>query len=154
MFLGGDCAHHGSEFRPTEYLPLPDNITPSPLPKLYPNICPGSLFASVHRFNDESTTVAAHQTAAMTHPFCTPTDVAAHNGAEARESVDHMSEFDVHENVLVMIAHDNTMLDLVEFFPRSANDWQKKGWKERGLWKFLGDFTEAVRDQAEDQLKA
>ena len=147
IFLGGDCAHHGSEWRPTEYLPLPGDIKPSPLPALCPSICPGSLFTTIHRFHDESAVSPEDDTAAMTHPFCTPIDDAAYNGAEARESVEHMSEFDAHENILVMIAHDNTMLDVVDFFPCLANDWKKKGWKENGHWKFLGDFHEVVKEK-------
>lgn len=31
IFMGGDIAHHGGEFRPTEYLPIPENIVPNPL---------------------------------------------------------------------------------------------------------------------------
>ena len=147
MFLGGDCAHHGSEWRPTEYLPLPRDIQPSPLPALCPNVCPGSLFTSIHRFHDESAASPEDDTAAMSHPFCTPVDDVAYNGAEARESVEHMSEFDAHENILVMIAHDNTMLDVVDVFPCLANDWKKKGWKEKGHWKFLGDFHEVVKEK-------
>ena len=150
MFLGGDCAHHGAEWRPTEYLPLPDEIKPSPLSAYSPNVCPGSLFTSIHRFHDESASSPEHDVAAMTHPFCTPSDEGAYNGAEARESVDHMSEFDAHENILVVIAHDNTLLDIVDFFPHSANDWKDKGWREKGLWEFLGDFHEAVKEQVEE----
>ena len=87
----------------------------------------------------------------MTHPFCTPIDDAAYNGAEARESVEHMSEFDAHEDILVMIAHDNTMLEVVDFFPSLANDWKKRGWKEKGLWEFLGDFHEVVKENLKDK---
>ena len=150
ILLGGDCAHHGSEWRPTEYLPLPDEIRPSPLPSLYPGVCPGSLFTTIHRFHDESAASPEDDIAAWTHPFCTPAEEAAYNVAEARDSVEHMSDFEAHENVLVMIAHDSTMLGVVEFYPRSANDWMKKGWKEKGLWKFLGDFHEAIEVDAED----
>ena len=60
-----------------------------------------------------------------------------------------MCEFDAQENILVMIAHDNTMLDVVDFFPHSANDWKSKGWREKGLWKFLRDFHEAVKEMVD-----
>ena len=77
MFLGGDCAHHGSEWRPTEYLPLPADIQSSPLPAFHPTVCPGSLFTSGHRFHDQGAAAPEHDAAAMTHPFCTPADDAA-----------------------------------------------------------------------------
>ena len=58
-----------------------------------------------------------------------------------------MGEFDAHENVLTMIAHDDTMVNVVGTFPNtSANDWKKKGCEGegyveilRGLWGGGGD---------------
>lgn len=151
IFLGGDCAHHASEWRPTQHLPLPDDIKPSPLPALHPGTCPGSVFNSIHRFHHEEVASLEQDIDAMTHPFCTPTDQASYNGAEARESVDHMSEFDAHDNILVLIAHDTSMLNIVDFFPHgTANDWKQKGWREKGLWRFLSDFSDAVKEKVED----
>jgi hypothetical protein len=43
-----------------------------------------------------------------------------------------------------MIAHDHTLLDVVDFFPKEANDWKAKGWKEEGRWRFLKGFRKAV----------
>ena len=31
IYMGGDIAHHGGEFRPTEYLPIPEKIVPNPM---------------------------------------------------------------------------------------------------------------------------
>lgn len=132
ILLGGDCAHHGAEWRPTEYLPLPDEIKPSPLRAIHPNVCPGALFTPIHRFHHEGTYSSECDRDASTHPFFTVRDESSHNGVEARESVEHMSDFDAHDNILTMIAHDNTMLDVVDVFPKaSANDWKKKGWRRR-----------------------
>lgn len=56
-----------------------------------------------------------------------------------------MSDFHAYEDILTMIAQDNTLLDAVDFFPKlSANDWKKKGWREQSMWQFLRDFHEAV----------
>jgi hypothetical protein len=52
IFMGGDACHHGGEYRPTDYLPLPKNITPSPIK--VKTVCPGYLFEKVHR--DKSST--------------------------------------------------------------------------------------------------
>ena len=51
MILGGDIAHHGGEFRPTKWLPLPQNIQPNPLEAPYstnPPVCPGEVFEALH----------------------------------------------------------------------------------------------------------
>ena len=48
-----------------------------------------------------------------------------------------------------MLVHDDTMLDIVDKFSNdTANDWKKKGWREKGMWRFLGDFAEAVEEKA------
>ena len=70
---------------------------------------------------------------------------AAHDVKAAMESVAKMGEFDAHENILCMIAHDDTMVNVVGTFPNTlANDWKSKGWREKGMWKFLADVGEAV----------
>ena len=151
MFLGGDCADHGSEWRPTQYVSLPKDIRPSPLPVLYPETCPGSAFASIHRFRREGVS-PEDDIDALTHPFCFPIEEASYNVEEARQSVEYLSEFDAHEDILVMIAHDSSMLEVVDFFPEgTANAWKQKGWREKGMWRFLADFTVAVKEQIESE---
>lgn len=60
-----------------------------------------------------------------------------------------LGEFDGWENVLTVLAHDDTLVDVVGFFPESrANGWKKEGWRERGLWRFLGDLSRAVEAEA------
>ena len=43
-----------------------------------------------------------------------------------------------------MIAHDYSLLNVVNFFPKEANYWKAKRWKEEGWWRFLEDFQKAV----------
>lgn len=63
----------------------------------------------------------------------------------AQDSIDKMEDFDAHDNVFTIFAHDQTLLDVVGVFPETrANDWKEKGWREKGLWGFLKDFKEAV----------
>lgn len=149
IFLGGDCAHHGGEFRPTPYLPLPDSLSPSPLPRTHHpgNVCPGALFADIHRSSSCSTT----------EPFFLAAENAAHDVAAARDSIAKMAEFDAHGNILTILAHDHTMLDVVgaTTFPGTrANGWKERGWREEGLWRFLGDFAEAVGETGEEEAAA
>ena len=146
IFLGGDCAHHGGEFRPTPYLPLPEHLSPSPMPRSHPGICPGALFADIHRLH--------HSPSSSTEPFLLINEDAAHNVGAARDSVRKMGAFDAHENILTMIAHDDTMVNVVGTFPdRLANDWKSQGWRQKGMWKFLKDFGEGV-DANEGDLSA
>ncbi|KAF6224474.1 hypothetical protein HO133_011051 [Letharia lupina] len=140
ILLGGDCAHHGGEYRPTQYLPLPETLSPSPIPRTHPGICPGAVFADIHHLHPSSSS--------STEPFLLASEDAAHDIKAARDSVVKLGDFDAHENILTMIAHDDTMINVVGTFPNTlANDWKSKGWREKGMWKFLGDFAEAVEEK-------
>jgi hypothetical protein len=129
---GGDIAHHGGEFRPTKYLPLPDEITPNPLVPPYTSkapVCPGAIFE------------ALHPKKSTTEPFYTPVlEGIHHNGAQAKETIDQLAEFDAHYDIFVNVAHDDSLYDVVEFYPKTANGWTEKGWKKEGMWRFLRDF--------------
>lgn len=138
IFMGGDIAHHGAEFRPTQYLPLPENIQPNPLVAPFTrqaSVCPGAIFEQIHP--QKSSTV----------PFCKLTSKGVHKDAEeGQESIDKMKEFDAQDNIFVNIAHDTSLYDVIELYPKTANGWNKKGWKQEGRWRFLKDFD--TGDQA------
>ena len=61
-----------------------------------------------------------------------------------------IAEFDASEQVLVLIAHDHTMLSIFKgeedgdigwFFPKRPLDkWREAGLKSKGKWLFLEDF--------------
>ena len=49
--------------------------------------------------------------------------------------------FDADENVLVCIAHDGGLLDVLDWYPRgSINQWKEKGWKGRARWGFVNEL--------------
>jgi glyoxylase-like metal-dependent hydrolase (beta-lactamase superfamily II) len=133
MFLGGDIAHHAGEFRPTEYLPLPDSISPSPLQPPFTaqaTFCPGEIFETIH------------PSKSRTKPYFTPSaEHALHLDIdETKRSVEKLTEFDAYENVFSVIAHDQSLFDVVDFYPKPANEWKAKGWAKEGQWRFLSDF--------------
>ena len=137
--MGGDVCHHGGEFRPTEYLPLPREIKPNPLDKHSSQPCPGSIFEALHRNKK------------VDEPFLEITNPkdgtgVSHNYKGAVESIRKVEDFDGNDDVFTVVAHDNSLLDVVEFFPIKANEWKEKGWAEKGRWIFLGDFKEAVQE--------
>lgn len=131
IFLAGDASHHAAEFRPTEYLPLP---------ALVPANGTGEDFRSVH----------AEQSAVK--PFYNVTAGFAHSKELADWTIAGLGEFDCQENVLLLTAHDEHILDEqagMEFFPAPLNDWLEKGLAERVKWLFLRDFEGALRRREE-----
>ncbi|KAL2355243.1 beta-lactamase-like protein [Cryomyces antarcticus] len=135
VLMGGDACHHGGEFRPTEYLPLPISISPSPIPKLHKGFCFGALFQQVQP--DRKADV----------PFYHIAEGFAHDKKVATWSIHGVEEFDAADNVLVAIAHDDTLLDVLDFYPKTLNHWREKDLSNKVRWTFLRDFAEAVEEQ-------
>lgn len=132
VFMGGDCAHFGGEWRPSEYLPLPTSISPSPIPKFRSGGCPGELLLKIHPKHS------------ATEPFYVVSSAISHDVAEATRSIHKMEEFDAADNVFVIVAHDESLLDELDFFPKTINDWAKKDMAVKSRWLFVKDFAKAV----------
>lgn len=133
IFMAGDASHHGGEFRPSEYLPLPDSISPHPLEAYSASPCPGAIFEHILRGGDK------------TKPFYTAVNGSVHlDGNEVERTIEKMQEADAHDKVLVVLAHDHTLLPILDFFPKYANDFASKDWVSKGRWAFLKDFKEAL----------
>lgn len=132
LLLGGDIAHHCGEFRPTPYTPLPDLISPTPLRHTL-SACPGSIFLAIHRKKDR------HE------PFFDPVggDGWHHDAREAMDSIQKLMEADAYDNIFPVMAHDMSLGDVVDLYPKPANGWMAKGWKEKSRWRFLNSFTPA-----------
>lgn len=140
MLLGGDVAHHGGEFRPTPYLSLPSTLDPSPIPGIHPGVCPGDVMAQQHRLHPGE--------GSWTQPFLLPSGNAAHDLGKALESIETVEKFDGHPEVFTCLAHDNSLVGVVGCFPdETANGWREKGWKEKVLWRWLGDFYGGVNKE-------
>jgi len=138
IFMGGDACHHGGEFRPSQFLPLPDSFSPNPLDLKSKNPCPGTLFEDLLPHRDK------------TKPFYKIARLedgkgVAHDVDEAEVTIEKVIEADAQDEVLVVMAHDDSLLDVVDFFPKYANDFVEKGWVEKGRWLFLKDFADGVK---------
>ncbi|XXG93820.1 hypothetical protein Hte_000069 [Hypoxylon texense] len=138
VLMGGDAVHHDGELRPSHWLPLPDAILPHPFQPQSAQPCPGELFDKILRAGKEE-------------PFYVPSSskkVGGHvvhfDSDEAAETIRKLQEIDAHENILVVPAHDQYLLNVVDFFPKRANDFAKKGWVKQARWAFLADFAKAV----------
>lgn len=133
VFMGGDACHHGGECRPTDYLPLPKELNPSPLKRRAP-VCPGHILEEIH----------PHKSA--TKPFYYVTSLLSHDKEVADWTIDGLGEFDCQDNVLLLLAHDDAVVDppQFDFYPSPMNDWHEKGIAKKVRWLFLGDFEGAV----------
>lgn len=132
ILMGADCAHHAGEFRPSPYLPLPSTFP---------------THHKLHRSLHPSASNSASDPPRI--PFYSPTDPGiSHDIHKAKESVEKLQEADAQDQVLVVIAHDASLLDIVDFYPKGANEWSEKGWKEKGRWAFLKGFDDAAQKAA------
>lgn len=68
----------------------------------------------------------------------------AHNPRECRVTIRKVMETDADEKVLVVMAHDDSLLDVLDFFPKYLDGFVGKGWAEQARWGFLKDFRAAV----------
>lgn len=134
VFMAGDASHHAGEFRPTEYLPLPEEIALS-AGKNQTQKYSGSEFQHIHP--EES----------ATKPFYNVTASFAHDKALADWTIEGLGEFDCQENVLLLTAHDEHVIEPssgFQLFPATLNDWYDRGLGRKVKWLFLRDFVEAV----------
>lgn len=132
IFMAGDASHHAGEFRPTEYLPLPKEVKTS-------SVHSGAEFQDVHW--DKS----------ATKPFYNVTASFAHDKELADWTIAGLGEFDCQENVLLLTAHDEHVIEpepVINLFPESLNDWHKKGVSRDISFSFLKDFEQAISAKA------
>jgi hypothetical protein len=111
-----------------------------------PDPCPGHLFEALHA------DACATKLLVNINPGKSS---MTYNVAEAVSTLRKVQEVDIDDRVFVMIAHDYSLLDAVNFFPKEPNHRKAKGWKEEGRWRFSKDFQKAVdliREKAEGEL--
>ena len=87
-----------------------------------------------------------HPEKSATKPFYRAADGFNECPELADWSIEGIKEFDADERVLSVIAHDATLLPVIDFFPKPANGWREKGWRKAGHWRFLGDFVQGLKD--------
>ncbi|KAF1982401.1 Metallo-hydrolase/oxidoreductase [Aulographum hederae CBS 113979] len=139
MLMGGDIGHHASQWRPSEYLPLPTELSPSPLGpearfNIRFNVCPGELFVEhVHPENSS------------TKPFYRMQPRLHYDQEMAQDALKRMEAFDADERILVIAAHDRSFSHILEDWPKNANEWHLAEWKQKSRWRFLRDFSNSLK---------
>ena len=130
--MAADSVHLGGEFRPTNATPLPDYID---VAGLKPQPCPREELLRHHPKNS------------ATSPFLGLDPSFPADLAKAERTITHIQNFDADDRVFVVFAHDTSIFNIVDFFPRTANDWKKRGWKEKGRWTYLPHLQKVAHDQ-------
>lgn len=136
----GDLAHSPTMFRPTELLPLPRELQPSPFGTESPlnirrDICLGALFTDyVHPDHSNHT------------PFRRIKDGLPYDTEKARDAVKALQQFDADDKIMVILAHDSTLLPYLRFWPHEANGWHGANWKDLSRWEFLKQLTDTVKE--------
>lgn len=136
VMLGGDMCHHAGELRPNPSLPLPESVQLESLSKVFSGgVCPGAELESLQTSRGRK----------VDEPFFDPAQ-----GLSIEESIRTLQKTyvpDAQDNVLFIFAHDQKIHGVVDFFPKTANDWKVKGWKSKLTWRFLEDFAVALEER-------
>lgn len=140
--MGGDLGHHASQWRPNELINIPKELIPSPFGpdskfNVRKNICPGEIFIE-----------HAHPSHSNAEPFTRIRAGHPYNVEQSRDALKATEALDADDDILVIMAHDWTLLNVLDYFPKSANRWHEAGWKERSRWEFLKDFVKVVETNA------
>ena len=137
VLLAADACHHMGQLRPSHYLPLPDTISPGLLEANPKSPDPqGKL--SITELKKLLPQSEDNQS------FYGLNDGLHDDIVRAEDTLEKLKAFDANDNVLVIIAHDWSLLNLVSLHPRDINQWQRHNWGELARWRFLADFEAAV----------
>lgn len=148
VHMCGDSAHHCGEIRPSRYLPLPDSISPSPLPDMHAAACPGHIFGSILR-NDSKEDHILHLIDPGAGHYKQQKYALIYDDDVLRATIGKVEAFDANEDVFTVLAHDWSLKGMIDEWPKSLNDWCEKGWRDRGRWAFLADFAGATNTRKE-----
>ncbi|KAL1710574.1 hypothetical protein EV121DRAFT_251352 [Schizophyllum commune] len=74
--------------------------------------------------------------------------------AAPRKTLQKLLAFDAHPDILVVIAHDLTLVGHLPLFPKTINDWKKDGLKEKVTWASFEPGNRAFRYSSGGYLTA
>lgn len=149
IFMGGDLCHHGGQIRPSPYVSL---TLSTPLPSLTSNGTAGTgsiteePSTGVEQSNstdlDTLKSLLQAYTGSTTSPLFTPAPVQCVSETTSAETRKKAMIADAQDNIWFVFAHDPSLWSCktVEFFPKPANQWRARGWREQTRWGFLEDL--------------
>ena len=131
ILLGADACHHNGEFRPSESRHLPEHFC-------FPGTGGFHIYLESIGRNSETPFFSIPEDAQATG--------ATHDLRAANETIEKVQDLDGYDNLLVLMAHDASILGHVEFFPRFLNDWHQRDLAEKCRWNFLKDFRAVLQN--------
>lgn len=149
VLLGGDSCHFMGVMRPTDQMPLPDNVTGEAIVSPPPQLslpCACDIWTHNHPRADKD---QARRT-----PFYLPSNDEARyylDHAQAMDTIAKLQALDANPNVLVTIAHDPSLGEVLPKLDsksngltgKEINDWKRQGWKKKLIWSFLRELPRA-----------
>lgn len=147
VVLGADSCHFGGVIRPTLAQPMPsifDEHNLVNIPQDLPKPCLCSDFIQSLRDHDQARVKPFYGLSTASGSFYT-------NPAEARDTMAKLATLDAMENVLVTIAHDPTLGEVLPTIldhpdsDASVNRWKEMGWKDKCLWGWLKELPRSGR---------
>ncbi|KAJ7717790.1 hypothetical protein B0H16DRAFT_1700848 [Mycena metata] len=143
LFLGGDAAHHVGMLRPTAALHRAFPAPPALLTSTKRSVAPTAIAPA----SNDTTDAKPFDLAARTTPLLDVAEGGYYQDAPtSRASIALLGAFDANPDVLVVLAHDESLLEIVgPAFPAKLDGWKETGWKERAVWAFLEEGNAAFR---------
>ncbi|KIX98169.1 uncharacterized protein Z520_06249 [Fonsecaea multimorphosa CBS 102226] len=160
ILMAGDLVHSCMSFRPSRGYPLPETIVLEPQEATisapsssHPPSLETEALARHHRlYRPPSSPSTSSLADARTQPFSLIPAAVEESPPLSQRNANILAEyFDADDNVLVIYAHDDSLLDgVLEFWPQSdANAWKEKGWGTKAHWRFLRRMVHALKEEEE-----
>ncbi|KIW00224.1 uncharacterized protein PV09_08264 [Verruconis gallopava] len=141
LLMGADTCHFAGALRPTAAVPLPPSLDPGAwgLDASFPAPCPCSIFTDCHPCSDvEERTKRPWYTASKA------SGSAYVDPRVADQSIASMQAFDANPNVLVCLAHDPGLFEILPLLNKdpssTVNNWRQQNYKEQARWRFLNEL--------------
>lgn len=133
LVLGGDACHHAGQLRPTPFLqqafPVPESLLASTKTSI-----------STDFFWSRGSALGQFDISSRAEPFLTGADTPGSFDADpelTKVTMEKVQSFDADEDFLVVVAHDESIAGVLDFFPKTLNSWKAQGVKDSMVWAFV-----------------
>ncbi|KAI9147347.1 Cytochrome P450 monooxygenase mpaDE [Paramyrothecium foliicola] len=149
VLCAGGTFHHASEMRPHTGARLPDSVklnrglySSDKFRLLYPNTSgvevPHYYVEALSHLHGGHHKVPFHTLSQQPSGACLSSDLGL-----TRENLRAVQKFDQDPSIFVVSAHNASLHNILEYYPKAINDWKKIDLKLKGQWKFLEDSVPA-----------
>jgi hypothetical protein len=78
--------------------------------------------------------------------YSAATNGVSFNADDANMTISCLQDADDRDDIFIAFSHDDALLDVVDFFPSTADYFMQKGWVDKTRWVFLRDFLKFKAD--------